>query len=198
MPDPQTKYARSLNGERLWQGEILSNLIQARVSLDSVGSPDPPKVDEMTHPFAVVLTQDCDLLTDYNLRFRRATTGSEIPNILFCEVTTAESLRARLNPGSQNWKRIIQNKDERYQCLEGVPIDQDAAGHGADPLGIDFKRYFTIPTDEVYKRLELGQVDRRSRLISPYLEQFATRFFYYQYRVALPENHDVQSPRPPA
>ena len=39
---------------------------------------------------------------------------------------------------------------------------------GIPELGVDFKRYFTIPTDEIYKRIEKGEVRRRCVLMSPY------------------------------
>jgi hypothetical protein len=199
MPDRQPKYAKSVVGDRLWQGEVASEVVQLRSRLDTIGLSDSVILHEVVHRYAIVLTQDCDLLADYERRSTRTASDPSVPNILFCEATTVESLRGLLPQGKDIWKRIVQNKDERYQCLEAVPIDQDAAGQGLDAIGVDFKRYFTIPTDEVYKRLELGQVKRRCRLVSPYVEQLATRFFYYQYRVALPYDHDVPlSPRPAA
>ena len=88
-------------------------------------------------------------------------------------------------------KAITQNKNERYQCIESVPSEQDSAGEGLAALGIDFKRYFTLPTDELYKRIALGLVRRRCRLKTPYAEQLASRFFYFQSRIALPQDHQV-------
>jgi hypothetical protein len=56
-------------------------------------------------------------------------------------------------------------------------------------MGIDFKRYFTIPADETYRRVELGEAQRRCVLQSPYLEHLSSRFAYYLSRVALPLDH---------
>ncbi len=185
------KYMRTPDGGRLWQGEILSGVIQVRIQLDSIGSEGEVVSDEITHPFAIVLAQDCDLESDYGRDPQHQETGESLPNILLCEATTVSSLRGSVPPGNDIWKRIIQNKDERYQCLEEIPADLDATGQRIEPLGIDFKRYFTIPTTEIYKRLDLGQVRRRCRLVTPYMEQLSSRFFYFQARIALPSDHIV-------
>jgi hypothetical protein len=95
-------------------------------------------------------------------------------------------------PGKDIWKRIIQNKDERYQCLEAVPPAQDLTREGIPSLGCDFKRFVTIPIDEVYKRLELNPAIRRARLLTPYAEHLLHRFCNFQSRIPLPENHEVQ------
>jgi hypothetical protein len=92
---------------------------------------------------------------------------------------------------SDQWARVRQNKDERYQFLQKVLPQEDADGEGIPELGIDFKRYFTVPTDEVYYRLESG-ARRRCQMRSPYLEHLSTRFGYYQFRVALPAEHQSE------
>ncbi len=175
--------------DRLHQGEILSNLICARQHVGSIGSAEAA-ISEVTHPFAVVLTQDCDLEWDFAAR-QESKLEATLPSVLLCEVIETSVLKGRVPQGKDIWKRIIQNKDERYQCLEAL------AGGAADQppvfasLGIDFKRYFTIPTDELYRRAELGQVLRRGRLLSPFAEHLASRFFFFQSRIATPRNHDV-------
>lgn len=60
---------------------------------------------------------------------------------------------------------------------------------GLPELGIDFKKIFTIPTDEIYQRIALGQVKRRAVLVSPYLEHLSSRFAYFLSRIALPQEH---------
>jgi hypothetical protein len=177
-------------GQELRQGEIITNLIQLVIDLDSIKSGElivMPKI----HPFAMVVSQDCDLTQDYKVRREgRLDSDKILPNILLCEVITAAELRG--NPGEgfnkDQWKRIKQNKDERYQFLEKVPADCDALGVGLPELGIDFKRYFSMPTDEIYFRVET-EARRRYHFISPYLEHLSTRFSYFQYRIALPTDH---------
>ncbi len=87
------------------------------------------------------------------------------------------------------WKRVRNNKDERYHFLERAPADCDAQGEGIQELGIDFKRYFTLPTDEVYRWIEMGVIKRRSTLRTPYAEHLSSRFAYFLSRIALPHDH---------
>src|SRR5215212_3188567 len=53
------------------------------------------------------------------------------------------------------------------------------------------ERFFTVPADELYKRIELQQIPRRTRFVTPYAEQLLHRFCNFQARIPLPENHDV-------
>ena len=60
------------------------------------------------------------------------------------------------------------------------------------PVGAAFvNSTFTLPTEEVYRQLALsGQ--RRAVLRPPYLEHLSTRFHYFQFRVALPGDHESE------
>jgi len=190
------KYAKPESDASVKQGEIISDLIQIKLSLKSLTS-DSKSIEESVHPLAIVVSQDCDLDWDFKARQGKTKEHKLIPNILFCEVTTATNLAAVIMSidnaqsvkKSQIWSRIPNNKDERYQFLEKIPQDCDLVNEGLEELAIDFKRYFTLPSDEVYKRIEIGQAKRRTCLQSPYLEHFITRFYYFQSRVALPEDH---------
>jgi hypothetical protein len=187
-------YRPSPTAGQLFQSEIVSNLVQARLNVGTAEPGHPPVVDFLTHPYAVVLTQDCDLESDYLLRSGERTTGARIPSVLFCEVTDAEAFKSGADIRADIWRRVRANKDERYHYLRAVSPDADAARQGTPNLALDFKRHFTIPTDEVYQRLASGELRRRACLESPYREHLATRFFYYHHRVALPEDHFVQPP----
>jgi hypothetical protein len=182
-------YERSSPDVALRQGEILTNIIQLRVNLRSFQAGEEPSVDAVVHPYALIVTQDCDVVQDFTPRQQGQLDSDKIlPSVLFCEVVTANDLRGRSEIKTDIWKRIRQNKDERYQFLEMVSPDDDLLGQGLPELGIDFKRYFTIPTEEVYHWLTLD-ARRRCRLVSPYLEHFSNRFYYYQGRIALPAEH---------
>lgn len=191
MPDRLVKYAPVAAGDRLHQGEILAQLIQVRQDLTTIGSANA-RNDEIIHPFAIILTQDCDLAQDFAARASENAGRGKLANILFCEAATTTELKSNVPQGKDIWKRVIQNKDERYQCLEEVPADQDSAGQSVPSLGCDFKQFFTVPADEVYKRIELHEIARRCRLLTPYAEHLLQRFCNFQARVALPQNHDVQ------
>jgi hypothetical protein len=176
-------------GEPLRQGEILSYLVQAHLKVDSLQGEGPPELLSKVHPFAIILSQDCDLEQDFKARGSQVTSDKIIPNILFCEVITAEQLRGSGGVNSTIWARIRTNKDERYQFFQKVQAADDALGQGLPELSIDFKRYFTIPADEAYWRVRSGEAKRRCVLVSPYLEHLSRRFASYLGRVALPQEH---------
>lgn len=183
-PVIQPIYAASAGGP-IRQGEIISTLKQYK----RVVGTEQLDFDEITHPYAIVLTQDCDLDWDFRAQTDLSLNAKKIPNILFCEVMVASDLSSSLN-NSRIWSRICLNKDERYQFLEAIPIGLDASHEGIGDLAIDFKRYFTLPTEEVYGQLAV-LAKRRCCLVSPYLEHFCGRFWYFQNRIALPREHSA-------
>lgn len=191
MPGQVVKYAAVAAAERLYQGEIIAGVIQVRQNLDTIGGDAARRVEEIVHPFSVVMTQDCDLEQDFRLRNQADEKLSSLVSILFCEAVTTSELKGQLPQGKDIWKRVIQNKDERYQCFESIPSSQESLAQGLPCLGCDFKRYFTVPSDEVYRRIALKQITRRCRLLTPYAEHLLSRFCSFQSRVPLPENHDV-------
>ena len=171
----------------LWGCEILSNVVQRRQSVQTLREPEP-ELETISHPYCIVVSQDCDLDQDFRNRQNGGTAISALPNVLLCEVSSSAELKGAVPAGRDIWKRIIQNKDERYQYLRAVPAAQDAAGLGLPDLGIDFRRYFTVPSDELYEQFTLG-AQRRARLVSPYKEHFMTRFGHFVARVGLPSDH---------
>jgi hypothetical protein len=183
-------YERSLSQASLRQGEILSDVIQLPLDPDNIDF-DAPTVVKIIHPFAIIVSQDCDLDWDFTARQTQEQQQAHklLPNILFCMVSTAEELRGRADMNSGTWRGIRTNKNERYHFLQKVDPPDDALDKGLPELGIDFKRYFTIPSNEVHFQLENLTAKRRCRLLSPYLEHFSTRFSYFQSRIALPEDH---------
>lgn len=191
VSSPAPIYLPSTSGApaQLRQGEILSNIIQTYLDLKTLGREEISVLPKI-HPYTIILSQDCDMEQDFKARRDQDKRDKLIPNILFCEVVTAEQLKQ--SPGGMNssiWGRVKVNKDERYQFLQRIASAQDAMGEGLPELAVDFKRYFTIPADEVYRRVELGEALRRCVLSSPSLEHFCSRFAYYLSRVALPLDH---------
>jgi hypothetical protein len=177
-------------GASLRQGEILSDLDQFRLDVSTL-STDSIAGQPFRHPFAVLLTQDCDLEQDFTARQKGEVTDKLLPGLLFCQVAKAEELFSRLGGRRKEWERmnVDKNKNERYHFLQKVDASCDAQQVGIDELGIDFKRYVTVPAAEVYRRIELGEAKRRCVLKSPYLEHFSSRFAYFLSRVALPLDH---------
>lgn len=139
MPGQVSKYAAVASGERLHQGEIFTGLIRMRQSIGSIGS-RVLYVDVVIHPYLIAMTQDCDLTQDAGAReaeklasedpsllnddeFKKRFDNApklKIENVLFCEAMSTADMKKSVPPGKDIWKRIIYNKDERYQCLEEV------------------------------------------------------------------------------
>jgi hypothetical protein len=171
-------YVISQTQGQLRQGEILSDVIQRRKSFQSL-TLENPEIEEIRNPYSIVVTQDCDLEQDYKARFPMMIVSDKlIPNVLLVQVVTVDELTGDLRKGRELLKRVVQNKDERYHVLEKVAGADDVAGTGLPSLGADFKRYFTVPTDELYAQLGSG-ARRRTQLNSPYLEHFSQRFATY-------------------
>jgi hypothetical protein len=187
-------YALPVFAGPLRQGEILSSVEQFVVQVNVQDPEGPVDVRIKRHPFAIVLAQDCDLAQDFKGRSGDSAAAAKliIPNILLCEVDIAEYLKTggTIAQGSDIWKRIVQNKDERFQYLRAVSTEVDALGMGIQPLLVDFKRAFTVPTELLYEQLQKG-TKRRTVLTSPYLEHLSSRYAGFISRVALPYDHHL-------
>jgi hypothetical protein len=201
--DRRRIYTASSQNGRLWHGEIVSDLLQAKLALASLPATISNQVATETtplaavrleydeHPLVVILSQDCDLEQDYTKRSTKV--RPTLYNILLADVFEAKSLqnklRAEENSGSTDWRKIQGNHAPRFQFLSGVLPDQDASGIGLPALAVDFRLYFSMRTDELYERLGLGLTKRRCRLQTPYAEHLAQRFHSYQARVPLAKEH---------
>ena len=201
MADGAVIYERSRAGA-FRQAEILSLVQQVKRSISAATE----TFDLVNHPLAIIISQDCDL--DLDFRARNGLLGPDkkivgpekrIPNILFCEVFTADQLlgsgRDSGELNSTIWSRIKTNDHVRYHFLQAAEAELDGVGKGLPELAVDFKRYFTIVADDLYVQLldsenqDPGPIQRRLRLRTPYCEHFCTRFGFYLSRIALPEPH---------
>jgi hypothetical protein len=189
LPPPESIYEASARDGALRQGEILSGLIQRVVDIESLKE-GTPRVDRIAHPLAIVVSQDCDLDWDFKARNNAADTTKLMPSVLFSQVTDLETMKFRSEMKSDIFRRARKNLELRYHVLSAASPGVDSLGDGMPELGIDFKRYFTVPTDDVYRQFALGQeigVQRRAVLRPPFREDLAQRFYFFQARVALPE-----------
>jgi len=189
--EPPT-YSESVQGGPLRQGEILSSLTQHILVSGAGNEMNEVLVRTKIHPFVVILSQDCDLAQDFTNR-QNSTLDSRqsLPNVLLCEMDLADAIKTKgdqVARGSDIWKRVIQNKDERFQFLRAVPCEADAQRKGVEALIADFKHTFSIPTESVYKQVT-GSAHRRALLLSPYREHLSSRLAYFISRVALVREH---------
>jgi hypothetical protein len=178
-------YAVDELNKELRQGEVITDLAQYTYNAAT------NEIDEIVRPFAIVLTQDCDLLWDFEAKAKEEI--RDLNGVLVFEAEPAPDVRAKI-AGSDIWRRIIQNRDERYHLLEAVPPELDLAGIGLPSLVIDFKRFFTLGPDEIYRQCADAHANRRCRLEMPYREHLQTRAAFYFQRVMLPEPHKYVAP----
>ena len=177
--------------DNLRQGEILTNLFRfSAKSFDQDLKDLKLSYIHIIHPFSIIITQDCDLAQDFNARFNpdeKTREHNKVSTILFCDLIEAIKIKDRFN--SKQWDTVKKNDNLRHQFIEEVPIASDNKSFGLPELTADFKQYYSLPTDFVYWLIEKETSLRRTRLESPYLEHFIQRFFAFQLRVALPEQH---------
>jgi hypothetical protein len=194
MPQPDEVWSPSPDAA-IRQCEILSGVIQTGVSPDAIGVPGPVQLLTVRHAWVLVLSQDCDLDWDHALRQQDADVpghNKELPNILLCHAYTIDEIHDRPQVKSDILRRIRQNQDERFHTLDEVPAELDREGIGIPELILDFKRYFTIPTAELYGRMSLNAdhaeaARRHAFLISPFRDEVARRASAFHARIALPE-----------
>ncbi len=93
------------------------------------------------------MSQDCDLLWDSEA----VSSGKPktLNGVLLYEVDMWDQILIKLPAGKDIRNRIHKNNDERYHFLESVPDHLDIERQGIPDLVIDFKRYFTVPYDEM-------------------------------------------------
>jgi len=193
LADADGVYSPSRAGP-LRQGEVLSGLRQVVPVAGSIF--ENLRVDIIEHRFAVILSQDCDLEQDFNARaaLKREPekylvhSRRQLLNVLFCDAVPTDELKTQIND-PRVWEPAVQNRNERFQFLRAVKPEQDSLGEGIPTgLGLDFKRYFSVLTEEVYAQAEHLN-NRRRVLVTPYAEHLSVRFAFYQSRIPLPKPH---------
>jgi hypothetical protein len=144
----------SCTEKRYRQGDIIRDLTVvewAEVLEDAI------EITERQLPYAVVLSQECDLEHDFNNRSNTAapTMDKFLPTILLCpaypaaqlrEGTHLEALKLKMQKiPSEQWKGVKQHNNYRYHLLSE---DQDFQ---LPELVLDFKHFFTIPRAVIYR-----------------------------------------------
>lgn len=175
----------------LRQGEVLCNLLEvipATSEIEDLSDETKTVPVYPTHyPFAIIVSQDCDLIHDWNARNQKEQDESKLlTHIQFCELFQESEIRTPGKFDTQMWKRVRQNQDERYHHFDEAPIgesDQDSLPH----LYADFKRIFSLPVDYAYWLTPTGPSTRKAVLQDPYLRDFIHRLHSFLSRVPLPE-----------
>lgn len=189
VPAGPARYTISAPGTELRQGEIISNLSYYVVRGDDAGQTD---VTAITIPYAIVVTPDCDLLQAFNAR--RVGQPTKINGVLFFEAEESGSAKTRLNKNRHEWKVIGKNQFEGLHHLDLFRIEDDHLGQQIPNLIVDFKRYFMLPMDEVYRQFDLpgeARAARRCCLGDQFREDFSRRVWSFMGRVPTPDSDEL-------
>ena len=209
MAEPRSVYVESRLENRLRHGEVLCSVWERRVSLDEV-EPEALNVESFEPPWAIIVTQDGDLEQDAGARgmvapanateeelskFLKKQNNGLISSVLVVVAQEAKTVKSGIG-GSDIWKRVHQNKDERYQFIAPAGASQDLEKTGFDSLVLDFKRMFSVPHDQLLRDIAARRTRRRGVLTSPYSEHLALRAGYFLQRIPLPvDHHDIAPPQ---
>ncbi|MBH8566137.1 hypothetical protein I8748_28940 [Nostoc sp. CENA67] len=191
----QAIYQPSLKNTSLRQGEILTNVVQYNpVASEISRETEELPYNKIIHPYAIVVTQDCDLDWDYRARQSNNSQLSKLLNsIILCEIATAREVRDTADSmNSKEWKLVESHRHERFYFLETIPLECELEQIGLPELTADFKKIFGIDAATLYRQLELGIAKRRAILSSPYLEHFSRRYYSFHGRVALPSQYESE------
>jgi hypothetical protein len=190
-------YLESPTNGALKQGEIISEVYEfqpihpTRQPSGESGTPVQP----IHHPHLVVMNPECDLLWDYQARVndREQAKGfaaardhpSLLPHVLMCELYQQDEIRDRSTIGSDIWKRIRQNQDERFHHLYAAPVGDSQATELPD-LYLDFKKILTLPTHLLYEALKSPKIRRLAVVPPVYVQDVMHRFYGFLGRVGVP------------
>jgi len=186
-------YLGSDKGSSLRQGEILTGVFQYNPVIDEI----PKESQELSftpifHPYAIVITQDCDLDWDYKARVTNNNPAKFLNSIILCEIGTAELIRSTDGMNRKEWELVVAHRHERFYFFEKIPSECEVEQEGLPELTADFKKVFGIDAATLYRQIELGIVKRRAVLASPYLEHFSRRYHSFHGRVALPFQYESE------
>lgn len=183
----------------LRQGEILSGMYDLQVCHEPIApveDGDIP-VDPVLHPLVLVMTADCDLLQDYQARANLGEKRGEIrvdrdepgllPYVLLCDLFLESELKSSLPQGSEIWRRVRQNQNERYHHLASAWIGLEADQRWLPHLYMDFKKILATPPQWLYRALDKAAIKREAVIPSIHLQRTMQRFYAFQARVGEPE-----------
>jgi len=187
-------YYRKNDSGRVVQGDILKDIIFIEWSIGD-SDHNSYKYDPKELPYVVILSQDCDLLSDYNNRkdINAEKHDAYLQSILVCPAYLAKELRAGTHledfdlimerKNSDKYSAIKDNLDPRYHYLHGDP------GIQIPELVVDFKHYYTLPRNYIYAIHDSDQYV--ASLNELFRESLCQRFSFYLSRIGLPEINKV-------
>jgi hypothetical protein len=154
------------------------------------------RVQAIRHDRMVVLTQDCDLLQDFNLRSADGFTLDDladvadnprsVPSVALCDMF--DEIKSRIASGSAIFNAVKKNQNERYHTFAEAPV-----GSGEEELGVlpalylDFRKTVALPTPFLYEAVRAAGVSRLAVVPPFHIHDLIHRFHGYHSRVAVEE-----------
>lgn len=175
-PNEKVENGRIMQGDIFHDIEIIEDVI--------VKQDGSIQLKKITFPLVICLTQDCDLHTDFV--HRKENKSGSLLHLIVAPLFEIQSFREGKNWGelmnvgdhinSEKIKSIKNNDNPRYHYLVFPEKEMPE-------LIIDFKYFFTVNRDALYKRLnhKVCSVDDLFR------ELINQRFCDYLSRIGLPE-----------
>ncbi len=173
---------RKKNNERLYQGDILKDL-----KFVIGDSKKETEKDIISLPFAVILSQDCDMQSDFNYEKLGKNQDKRLLSLLICPAFLINEFVQGKH--LENWQMEIFNKS----CIKRIKKNDTYKryhflANGLDfsvpELVIDFKHFFTLPRDFLYKQRKNKYVASLNEI---FREELSQRFSNYLSRIGIPE-----------
>lgn len=179
------------SNKELRQSEIISDITYYSIETNKE---DSTKVDTTSGKlsYAIIVTPDCDLLQDF--KSKNDGKKAALLNVLLFSMEEANQARQRIGYSSNEWKHVKQNVVERVYFLNAIAPDDDLLKLGIPDSVIDFKRYCTLPSDEILRQCQLrepNKANRRCRLSDLWREDLQRRAMAYMQRIGLPDPSDA-------
>ena len=172
---------------RVSQGDIFRNI---EFIEDVVIEKGELVVRKTSFPLVIVLTQDCDLASDYRIRWSRTETPTQdqqLISALVAPVYNAEHLFAGEHLSELNLIMQKQNSDKKKLIRQGQNSRYHFLAFGdevpAPDSVVDFKHYFSVPVDKLKKVKREQWVCKVAEI---YREDISQRFASFLSRIGLP------------
>ena len=180
---------------RLKHGEVLRNVVE----FVSTGEGDGiPNIVGVTHDLVIVLTPECDLVSDYGDRNETGASSvpedgklnrKTLPRVQCCDLFLYSQIREPYEFTNRPWTLVKDNRDERYHRVPS----EDIPNFDQPELFLDFRRLISVPTGYLYGKLRDGSIERCGTIPSPWINHLVQRCYRFQSRVCVPDPSD---PRP--
>lgn len=174
-----TKKYLKLNKNRVFQWDIFKDI-------SFIIAEFPSEWEQINIPYWIVLTQDCDLLQDFNMRNENWDNNDKYlrtilvaPCYLYEDFCKWEHIIwYNMHKYEWKWAKKIINNDEykRLHYLEKSDFTPEFV--------IDFKHFYTITREIIYNNYNKTYICSVSEL---YRENLSQRFTNFLWRIWLPE-----------